>query len=309
MIEQLDGVKETVRYQKESRVRLYYNVEMEGYPVHWHAATEVIMPLRGDYHVKCQNEPIHLRPGDILVIPPGVLHEIAAPAERGQRLIILFNPMVMNHNFGLGSLSPFLTPCYLVTAEKDGYTHTDLQAILTSILRSFYVDEHFKYVTIYADLMKFMSVLGGQIIARAQFASAQAANRLYNEDEDDRKMTLQAHVSTIYESCEFLRSHSREEISLDALADRAGFSKFYFSRLFKEFTHVSFVEYLNRCRILDAENLLSDPDSSVTDVALTVGFNSISTFNRVFRKYKNCTPSEFKKLSFATDYAGHLQSQ
>lgn len=307
MIEQLDGTKETVLYQKESRVRLYYNVEMEGYPVHWHAATEIIMPLSGEYRVTCQNEKLHLRRGDILIIPPGVLHEIAEPEERGQRLIILFNPGFMNHNFGLGSLSPFLSPSYMVTSEKDGETHRDLQDILAGVLRTFYVDEHFKYVSIYADLMKFMSLLGGRIISKAKYAAQLVSDDHYNEDEADRKMTLQAHVSTIYESCEFLRTNSRNDITLDDLADRAGFSKFYFSRLFKDFTKASFVDYLNRCRILDAENLLSDPESSVTDVALTVGFNSISTFNRVFRKYKSCTPTEFKRLSFSTDYAGHLQ--
>ena len=87
-----------------------------------------------------------------------------------------------------------------------------------------------------------------------------------------------------------------EDISLDTIADVAGFSKFHFSRLFKQFTNISFYDYLNQRRVKEAEKLLLNPNLSITEVAMRSGFSSISTFNRVFKSFKECTPTEFKNL-------------
>ena len=95
---------------------------------------------------------------------------------------------------------------------------------------------------------------------------------------------------------EFIDNNYTEDISLETVADIAGFSKFHFSRLFKQFTDTSFYDYLNLRRIKAAENLLLDPSLPITEIALQSGFSSISTFNRVFKAFKKCTPSEFKEL-------------
>lgn len=304
MIEQLDGVKETVIYEKDARVKLFHNVQHEAYPLHWHAAMEIIMPLRNNYVVNVQDERIIVEQGDILIIPPGILHLIEKPKAHGERFIILCNTATMNEQHHLYSLSTFFTPYVHVKPNVDSSLHHELQTIIGSIIRTFYLDGHFKYISIYADLIKFVATLGNDLIDRAlnEQVTAEDATHVANE----RTSASHSHLTVIYESCEYLRHHSRDDISLDDLANRAGFSKFYFSRLFKDFTGMSFVDYLNRCRISDAENLLSDPESVVTEVAMQVGFNSISTFNRVFRKFKNTTPTEFKQLSTSATYSGGL---
>ena len=80
------------------------------------------------------------------------------------------------------------------------------------------------------------------------------------------------------------------------IAGMTGFSKFHFSRLFKEFTGTSFYKYLNVRRISHAERLLLDPQLNVTDAAVLSGFNSISAFMRMFKIIKGCTPTEFRNL-------------
>ncbi|MDD2214001.1 MAG: helix-turn-helix transcriptional regulator, partial [Oscillospiraceae bacterium] len=67
--------------------------------------------------------------------------------------------------------------------------------------------------------------------------------------------------------------------------------------LFKTYTQMSFLEFLNRCRVSEAEKLLADPGRTVTAVALECGFNSLSTFNRVFKQVKNCTPAEYQRIA------------
>lgn len=308
MIEVLEGVKETVVYHDTSRVRFYHNVEKEGYPVHWHAATEIIMPLRGPYDLNIQNKVVHMEPGDILWIAPGILHSIDEPEEGDERLIILFDPTIMIQFKELSTLFPFLSPSYLVTKQMFPRHHSDLQDCLTRMLQTEYMDTHLKNVIIYAELIKFASILCNAVFEKLNAAGRDASMKLKEKQNDalEGETATQAHLTTIYESCEFIRANSRKEITLDQLAERASFSKYYYSRLFKSFTGMSFIDYLNSCRISDAERLLVNPEASITDVALQAGFNSISTFNRVFKKYKNCTPSEFKQLGRSQLYSGGI---
>jgi AraC-like DNA-binding protein len=96
--------------------------------------------------------------------------------------------------------------------------------------------------------------------------------------------------------CDYISDHCTEPLTLDMAADLSGFSKYHFTRLFKQFTNVSFYKYLNLKRIAKAEQLLINPDLSITDVALSSGFSSLSAFIRMFKIIKGCTPSEFRSI-------------
>ena len=94
----------------------------------------------------------------------------------------------------------------------------------------------------------------------------------------------------------YIEQNYMYNITLEELANMAGYSKYHFSRLFKKYCHTSFVSFLNRRKIKAAELLLVNNDVSVTEAAMQVGFSSLTTFNRVFRDIKGCTPTEFRKL-------------
>ena len=95
---------------------------------------------------------------------------------------------------------------------------------------------------------------------------------------------------------EYIDTHYTEDLTLEDMADIIGFSKYHFSRLFKQYTNFTFCDYLKHRRIQAAEMLLEQPEYSITEVALQAGFPSISTFNRIFKEYKNCTPTEFRNM-------------
>ena len=75
-----------------------------------------------------------------------------------------------------------------------------------------------------------------------------------------------------------------------------GFSKFHFTRLFKQFTNVSFYKFLNQKRIDHAASLLINPEVSVTEAALSAGYSSLSSFIRMFKIMKGCTPTEYRAM-------------
>ena len=81
---------------------------------------------------------------------------------------------------------------------------------------------------------------------------------------------------------------------MSEVAGKLYLSTAYFSRLFKEFTGLSYVEFITKERLNRACELLANATLSITDVALMSGFASISTFNRCFLKYRKDTPSSFR---------------
>lgn len=92
----------------------------------------------------------------------------------------------------------------------------------------------------------------------------------------------------------FINSHYMDPITLDEVADAVGLSKYYLSRNFKKMTDCSFCEYLNNKRVDAAAEMLTRSDNSVTFIALQAGFQSISSFNRIFKDVKGCSPKQYR---------------
>jgi len=98
----------------------------------------------------------------------------------------------------------------------------------------------------------------------------------------------------------FIAEHADEKMSLAAVARIVNMSATYFSEKFKEMTGINFVDYVARTRIEKARNLLLNPNRRVTEVAFEVGFQSLSQFNRTFRKIAGESPSDYRaKLALA----------
>lgn len=94
----------------------------------------------------------------------------------------------------------------------------------------------------------------------------------------------------------YIEEHFAEPLTLDELAREANFSKYHLCRKFKETVGVSIVDYIQRCRIERAKELLRRPgDRYIFNIANEVGFNDASYFNRIFKKYTGYTPNEFQK--------------
>ena len=78
MIKHLSGDFETVEYDTQKYAMLYDNVQNEEYPVHWHNAVELIMPIKNEYTVTVNAMDYLVPENDVLIIPPGELHSMPA---------------------------------------------------------------------------------------------------------------------------------------------------------------------------------------------------------------------------------------
>src|SRR4029077_15949624 len=86
--------------------------------------------------------------------------------------------------------------------------------------------------------------------------------------------------------------HYGDPVGLDEMARTMHVSTFYFCKMFKRATGLTFTDYLGRVRVEKAKNLLLNPHLRVSEIAYTVGFQSLTHFNRVFRKLTGESPTD-----------------
>jgi AraC-like DNA-binding protein len=94
---------------------------------------------------------------------------------------------------------------------------------------------------------------------------------------------------------QFIAEHQGEELSLEQVAKAVNTSKFYFCKIFKKATGVNFTDYLSRARTERAKNLLLNPNLRVSEIAFEAGFQSLTHFNRVFKKILGQSPTEYRR--------------
>ena len=99
----------------------------------------------------------------------------------------------------------------------------------------------------------------------------------------------------------YIDSSYGEKITLEELGHIANLNCDYLSRQFKRATGSTIGDYINFVRLCKAEKLLSTTDESISQIAMATGFSSLSYFNRVFKKYKKCSPSAYKKIKFTRE--------
>jgi AraC family transcriptional regulator len=93
---------------------------------------------------------------------------------------------------------------------------------------------------------------------------------------------------------DYINDNLSTEIKLSDLAELAGISQFHFSRLFKQSMSMSPYRYVMTQRIERAKSLLKNPHLSITDIALSLGFNSQSHLGKHFRKVTGVTPKDYR---------------
>jgi AraC-like DNA-binding protein len=109
------------------------------------------------------------------------------------------------------------------------------------------------------------------------------------------KIALPSDSRRVQKVKSYIDTHYREEIRLSTLADIAGMSDSSFSRFFKLHTGRNLSDYIIDLRLGHACRLLVDSSDSIAEIGYHCGFNNLSNFNRIFRKRKGCSPSEFRE--------------
>ena len=258
--------QEIVQFHNNSTIRIWCNEQNQDYATHWHSAMEIIMPMENHYDVEINQISYHINPGEFLLIPPGEMHKLIAP-DSGRLFILLFDISLITKLKGGTSIQALLLQPLFIT--KDGYPkiYDEVYRLLLDITDEYFSKNEYAELTIYSLLLSFF----------VKFIN----NRIQDEElfPNVRQSRQKEYIKKFNDLLDFINLHYSEELNLESMAARMGFSKFHFSRLFKQYTNLTFNDYLNFRRLKAAEELLANPALSIIEVSMRSGYSSISTFN------------------------------
>ncbi|MCI1955905.1 MAG: helix-turn-helix domain-containing protein [Oscillospiraceae bacterium] len=280
----IEGLHEKEIFDKKFPFRLIVNRNLNfQYPPHWHNAIELIYVLKNDFVVLVNSRKYDLREKDILYIPGGDIHEFCSETPTGTRIFINFELSSLNSYADMDRIYTQLRAVRPIT-PKDGTLYPKIEAELQKVLKEREnggFTEELYYTARMIDILVLL---------------CQSTPLQVNIDNLKNRKSKSVGLEKIGKSFEFIEKNYMEDIHLKDIARAAGFSEYYFSRLFKEVTEKNFHQYLNEYRIKKAEILLTNPNYTISETAYAVGFSSISTFDRLFHQNKGCSPQDFRKL-------------
>lgn len=276
----LNGSQEQVDYVPQSHMRIWYNNQTDGYINHHHSAMEILICIENQYTIIANGNTYVLNVGDILFVPPHMLHEILS-SERGIRFVCLFDVDFFSDFQDYKAIDPVFMEPYLCSAKTQPEIYQEVYSSFMQMIDIYFSNTIFWEASIYNLLVNVFISIGRNHFKRAASSS---------EVTSERQME---HYEKFASLLNYIDSNYTEDLTLEQVANYVGFSKYHFSRLFKQNTNSTFYDYLCHKRIQAAQALLST-DTPITDIAFQTGFNNLTTFCRCFKKCTNCSPSEYR---------------
>lgn len=253
-------------------------------PEHRHEYIEIIYILDGHAEEYIDGRLYRVKRGDMLFINYGSTHAFYAKEGELQYFNIVFSPETVSDSiitaenaFSLLSLTAFNEMCNESDGAKVsflGNERREVEAVLFAMRR-----ECQEKSTSWDRVMEsYLNILITKMLRKTE------AGMRSKE------------ISDVWQALsEYIDQNLDARLTLDDLAKRCFYNPSYFSRVFKEKFGTSLVEYVNRRRIERARRLLEKEPLSIDEIGRTVGFSDRSSFYRVFTKYVQCTPSEYRK--------------
>ncbi|SEA24551.1 AraC-like ligand binding domain-containing protein [Lachnospiraceae bacterium NK3A20] len=275
---------EIVDYIKDSHLRIWYNCQEDGYETHHHSAIEIIYCIENGYTVTAGQKTFNLQEGEILIIPSHMIHRLLAQP-KGARFVMLIDPEPLMVYRDYKIVSPlFSQPMYLTARNHSGiyrYVADELQKATDIYFENLPMWE----MNVYARLIRVFAAIGKDFFRGSE-----------NFEIGENNSHARVNYNKFADLLAMVDEHYPDDISLDEAADFVGFSKFHFSRLFKEYTGTTFYDHLLNRRIQAAEELLNS-NMSVTDVCYRTGFHSLTSFSRSFKQITGFSPKEYRRYS------------
>jgi len=255
---------------------------------HWHSEMEFVEILQGAIECHIGEEIIELREGDTFFINSGVIHKYQAPKVCREKQCmfsdILFLPEIIAPNSSL-IYEKYIRPIvlygkpFLVMRQTQAWEES-VQNLYHHIVNVCLAEEDLTELRIQAGVSELWTRLFHYLY------------REESEQQENKNILAQARLRKMMQ---FIWDHFHEKITLDDIAASANISKSAALRCFRSGMQTSPVGYLNDFRLNRAKELLLTSHSTVSEIAVSVGFDNVGYFDRVFRRTFGLTPKQFAK--------------
>ncbi len=275
-------------FDKTSAFNMSTGYKERSYQMHWHSYGEIMLVGPGETNIyKVNQNTYELVEGDFVLVWPMEMHAIV-DADREHSLVIQFSNGFMNSLFDLQRIMHFYRNLHIICVNAHPELAARLKEIAYKMKAYFYSDTSDCELKCCMLLMEFMMILDEH---RQEFVPeiGQEIYGRYNDDVMRRMINVTDYIKN---------NLTADDLSQSAMAEMAGISKDYFSRMFKNVTGMNYSKWLNMIRLEKAVEMLSKDDMTLTEIAMMSGFQSISSFIRVFHDEKGMAPGEYRALFF-----------
>lgn len=261
---------------------------IHSYPLHWHNEIELILVINGHLTITLNKTPLPASKGDIILILPGMLHAI----DRSQNHTAEYYNIVFDLNLlGQDTPSDFCFSNYISPYQKE---FISLPSIISPDHTVY--PELFQSLTKLIELRSFIHSGNELYIKSLLFYIFWLLKPLQCQTQplpQNQYHNLQ--IQKMKDFLLFIHTNYASPITLKQAADFCGYSISYFSKFFKSFTGMTFIEYLNNYRLKKAGELLLTTSMSIIEISEITGFENHSYFIRLFRKHYQTTPKQYQK--------------
>ncbi|MCR5235714.1 MAG: AraC family transcriptional regulator [Lachnospiraceae bacterium] len=256
------------------------------YKDHWHSYGEILLVGPGKTNIYSVGRNIYeLVPDDFVIVWPMEMHSIV-DADREKALVIQFSNAFINSLFDLRRIMHMYRNLHIICINAHPELAAELKAITMQMKEIFFSERADREIRCCMLLMEFMLTLldhRKELLPEVEDADPYA----YTDDIMRRMIMVTDYIKN---------NLTADDLSQGTMAEMAGISKDYFSRIFKNVTGMNYTKWLNMIRLEKASELLSEEGKTLTEVAMLSGFQSIPSFNRVFRAEKGMAPGEYRAL-------------
>ena len=277
---------ESYGFDRFSAFNLSTGYKERSYQAHWHSYGEIVLVGPGKTNIFMVNQNTYeLVEGDFLLIWPMEMHAII-DADRQESLVIQFSNAFINTLFDLQRIMHFYRSLHVLCINSHPQLVARLRTIADKMKEVFLAAGADRELRCCMLLMEFMLTLDQH---REEFVP-----EIRNGDSYSYSDTVMRRIIMV---TDYIKNNlTADDLSQGAMAGMAGISKDYFSRSFRNVTGTNYSKWLNMIRLEKATELLADKQLTLTEIAMRSGFQSISSFNRVFREEKGMSPGEYRAL-------------
>ena len=282
---------ETYYFDGRSAFNMSTGYKERSYQMHWHSYGEIMLVGPGKTNIYKVNQSVyHLKEDDFVLAWPMEMHGII-DADREKALVIQFSNAFMNSLFDLQRIMHFYRQLHVIGKEAHPQLAAKLKLLALKMKEVFFSDVLDRELRCCMLLMEFMLALDEH---RRDFAPELSGGMQngYMDDVMRRMIKVTDYVKN---------NLTADDLSQGTMAEMAGISKEYFSRIFKNVAGMNYSKWLNVIRMEKATELLAQNNMTLTEVAMYSGFQSIPSFNRVFREEKGMAPGEYRALFVGMD--------
>ncbi len=248
---------------------------------HVHDCFEILYLFSGERCFFINDRTFKMKEGDLILINPNVLHKATSDQSPDcEGILLYFQEEFLAPNRPIHGT---LTPLFANETISVNLPINERSLIEDLFLKMLQEDRNKNYgyqLALQGFLLQLLVLLGRHV--------------------KNSKATLFEHPSPMHEKvseiAQFINQNYPEPLSLTSLAGRFFISPSYLSKVFKETTNFTFVEYLNNVRVKEAKRLLLETRKKVVEIAAEVGFGSVTHFGRVFKEITGNPPLFYRKF-------------